>query len=145
VVLRPFLPTDLDAVTTLVARTFSQLFSPEMYLALQQAWPAGQLVAVEGGRLVGALLSMRRSGEVGRILVMAVQAGYQSMGVGSRLLGAYLRQCAMEGMSTVTLEVRVSNLRAQGFYRRHGFSLGETLTRYYTDGEDGVVMTRGVA
>jgi ribosomal-protein-alanine N-acetyltransferase len=145
VVLRPFLPTDLDAVTNLVANTFQQLFTPEMYLALQQAWPAGQLVAVEGNRLVGALLAMRRSGEVGRILVMAVQVGYQNMGVGSRLLGAFLRQCAMEGMSTVTLEVRVSNLRAQEFYRRHGFFLGNKLPRYYTDGEDGVVMNRGVA
>ncbi len=139
------MPSDLEAVTALVADTFQQLFTPEMYLALQRAWPAGQLISTEGGRLVGVLLSMRTCPEVGRILVMAVREGYQGMGIGGRLLGAFLRQCAMEGMSTVTLEVRVSNQRAQGFYRRHGFVMGGTLPRYYTDGEDGVTMTRGVA
>lgn len=138
--MRQFEPRDLDAVMALVTGTFDQLFSQEMYLAIQQAWPEGQMIDVEGGRLAGVLLSMRRSATVGRVLVMAVADGYRDMGIGAHLLRAFLRQCAREGMVSVVLEVRVSNVRAQAFYRRFGFRHVEVLGAYYPDGEDGVLM-----
>lgn len=143
--MRQFEPRDLDAVMTLVTGTFDQLFSQEMYMAIQQAWPEGQIIDVEGGRLAGVLLSMRRSATVGRVLVMAVAEGYRDMGVGSHLLRAFLRQCAREGMVSVVLEVRVSNMRAQAFYHRFGFRQLELLNAYYPDGEDGVLMGREMA
>ena len=144
-VLRHFDPLDLHAVMELVTGTFQQIFSEEMYLALHQAWPEGQIVDVQEGRLVGVLLSMRRSATVGRVLVMAVREGYRQMGVGTSLLMAYLQQCAREGMTSVVLEVRASNGRAKEFYQRFGFRVVEPLVNYYPDGEDGVLMSRELA
>jgi ribosomal-protein-alanine N-acetyltransferase len=139
---RPFTPADLDAVMALVTETFSQLFSVEMYLALSQVWPSGQLLVVENGRLVGVLLSMRRTAVTARVLVMAVQDDRRGMGVGSQLLRAFLRQCGQEGMTSVVLEVRESNGRAKEFYARYGFRVVGPLPRYYPDGEDGLLMIR---
>jgi ribosomal protein S18 acetylase RimI-like enzyme len=139
--MRLFEPRDLDQVMALVTRTFEQMFSEDMYMAIHQAWPEGQIIDVEGGRLAGVLLSMRRSATVGRILVMAVDEGHRGMGIGSLQLRAFLQQCAREGIASVVLEVRVSNLRAQEFYRRFGFQTVEPLVSYYPDGEDGVLMT----
>jgi ribosomal protein S18 acetylase RimI-like enzyme len=145
VAIRPFEPRDLDVVMSMVSETFQELFTSEMYLALQQAWPEGQLVDVEGGRLAGVLLSMKRSATIGRILVMAVGPGYRGMGLGSEMLKVFLRQCAMEGMASVVLEVRVSNLRAQSFYQGFGFHVTTPLVNYYPNGEDGLQMVRDVA
>ena len=143
--LRPFEPRDLAPVMALVSSTFQQVFTEDMYLALQQVWPEGQVIDVEGGRLAGVLLSMRRSATVGRVLVMAVGEGYRDMGIGSLMLRAFIQQCIREGISSIVLEVRVSNVRAQAFYRRFGFRTVEPLVAYYPDGEDGVLMTLDIA
>ncbi len=143
--MRQFEPRDLDAVMALVTATFEQLFSQEMYLAIQQAWPEGQIIDVEDGRLAGVLLSMRRTATSGRVLVMAVSEGRRGMGIGAHLLRAFLRQCAREGMTSVVLEVRVSNVRAQEFYRRFGFRPVDILPAYYPDGEDGALMVMDTA
>ncbi|UCC93660.1 MAG: GNAT family N-acetyltransferase [Thermoplasmata archaeon] len=143
--MRLFEPEDLEPVVALVTRTFDQVFSQEMYLALQQAWPEGQIIDVEAGRLAGVLLSMRRGATVGRVLIMAVAEGYRDMGIGSHLLKAFIQQCVREGVVSVVLEVRASNLRAQEFYRRFGFHVVEPLVSYYPDGEDGVLMSMDIA
>jgi ribosomal protein S18 acetylase RimI-like enzyme len=129
---------------SLVTDTFQQIFSQDMYMAILQAWPEGQVTEVEGGRVTGVLLSMRRSATQSRVLVMAVATGRRDSGIGTRLLNAFLQQCAREGISSVVLEVRVSNLRAMEFYRRFGFREAGPLPAYYPDGEDGILMTRDV-
>ena len=140
--LRPFMPADLDAVMALVTGTFSQLFSPEMYLALSQAWPSGQILVVESGRLTGVLLAMRRTTVTARVLVMAIEEDRRGMGIGSQMLRAFLLQCGQEGMTSVVLEVRESNRRAKEFYTRFSFRVVGPLPQYYPDGEDGVLMMR---
>jgi ribosomal-protein-alanine N-acetyltransferase len=145
VALRLFDPRDLKPVMALVTSTFEQVFTEEMYLALKQAWPEGQMIDVEDGRLAGVLLSMRRSATVGRVLVMAVREGYRDMGIGSLMLRAFVQQCVREGIVSIVLEVRRSNLMAQEFYRRFGFQMVEPLVDYYPDGEDGVLMALNLA
>jgi ribosomal-protein-alanine N-acetyltransferase len=140
--IRHFLPEDLAAVADLVNETFHQLFSPEMYVALHRAWPEGQLLFIEGGRLVGVLLSIKRSATVGRVLVMAVPVDQRGRGIGTQLLNEFLSQCAREFMMSAVLEVRISNQRAQEFYSRFGFRRVEPLAGYYPDGEDGILMVR---
>jgi ribosomal-protein-alanine N-acetyltransferase len=138
-------PQDLAAVMNLVTGTFDQVFSEEMYLALQQAWPEGQIIDVEEGRLAGVLLSMRRGPTVGRVLIMAVAEGFRDMGIGSHMLRAFIQQCVREGVVSIVLEVRVSNFMAQEFYRRFGFRAVEPLVNYYPDGEDAVLMSLDIA
>jgi len=128
----------------LVTGTFDQLFSEEMYLALQQTWQEGQIIDVENGRLAGVLLSMRRGPSVGRVLVMAVSESFRDMGIGSHMLRAFIQQCMREGIASIVLEVRVTNHLAQEFYRRFGFRPVEHLVAYYPDGEDAVVMTMAI-
>jgi ribosomal-protein-alanine N-acetyltransferase len=143
VVVRHLAPQDIEATMGLVSETFSELFAADMYEAIHQAWPAGQLVEVDpAGRLAGLLLAIKRSAFSARILVMAVRGDARGRGTGSQLLRLFLRQCLVEGVQEVVLEVRVSNLRAQSFYERAGFVRTGTLPRYYRDGEDGYVMAR---
>lgn len=143
-VLRLLEPEHLGPVMALVTDTFEQIFSQDMYLSILQAWPEGQIIDIENGRLAGVLLSMRRSATRGRILVMAVETEWRDAGIGSALLRAFVKQCAREGLMSVVLEVRVSNLRAQEFYRRYGFGEEDHIDSYYPDDEDAIVMTRNV-
>ena len=48
-------------------------------------------------------------------------------------------------MSILTLEVRQSNIAAQGLYRKYGFEEIGVRKRYYSDNnEDAVIMTKNL-
>jgi GNAT superfamily N-acetyltransferase len=136
---------ELGEAMRLVERTFEELFAPDMYGTIHAAWPKGQFGVSDGRGLAGLLLSIKRSQFSSRILVMAVREELRGRGLGGELLHAFLRQCMLEGITEVVLEVRASNLPAQAFYGRYGFSRRSVLPRYYRDGEDAFVMARGVA
>jgi [ribosomal protein S18]-alanine N-acetyltransferase len=72
---------------------------------------------------------------------IAVHPEYRKLGIGSMLLEALIDICRLEDCSSMTLEVRKSNFKAQGLYSKYGF-LQEGLRKgYYEDNkEDAIIM-----
>jgi ribosomal-protein-alanine N-acetyltransferase len=76
------------------------------------------------------------------ICTIAVHPGRRRQGLGELLLLALLDQGLERGARRATLEVRVTNLAAQGLYRKYGFEIVAVRKRYYSDnGEDAYIMT----
>jgi len=97
-------------------------------------------VAEMEGKVVGYLVSWFVEDEV-HLVNIAVARSHQRRGIGSALLGHLLSLALVEGQAFVTLEVRVSNRRAQRFYERFRFRSVALRKGYYTDnGEDALVM-----
>ena len=71
---------------------------------------------------------------------IAVAADHQRRGVGTRLLAELAWQAIHRGCDALTLEVRVSNSRAQTLYSRFGFAPAGVRQRYYENTEDAIVM-----
>ena len=141
-IVRLFSPPDVDAVMGIVRTALKENYPPSLYLDLFHWWREGFMVAENSVRIVGFVASVMPAPGQARILMLAVDEPHRSQGVGSQLIGAFLRECAMKGLRTVELEVRQSNKRAISFYRRHGFEVSYSLERFYTDGEDGFKMVR---
>jgi ribosomal-protein-alanine N-acetyltransferase len=76
------------------------------------------------------------------ITTFGVHPDHRRQGIGRRLL-LRLAEVSIElGSARMTLEVRVSNLPAQGLYRSFGFRVsGRRIAYYSDDGEDALVMT----
>ena len=73
---------------------------------------------------------------------VGVRKDFQRCGVGRRLLAALSRELSRQGVETVYLEVRASNLAALGLYRTFGFAQTGSRPSYYTDPvEDAVLMS----
>ena len=71
---------------------------------------------------------------------IAVDPEFQRRGL-ARLLLVHLANEAIErGSEALTLEVRVSNVAAQGLYREFGFAPAGVRQRYYENTEDALVM-----
>jgi len=122
--------------------------------AFPQPWPfsaferylgePGFLVADDGGP-VGYVVGDRvaDSGRrLGHIKDLAVHERRRREGIGERLLTRAVAVLEQQGVSAVKLEVRETNDGARRLYREHGFEHRETLTRYYSDGEDAFVLVR---
>jgi [ribosomal protein S18]-alanine N-acetyltransferase len=72
---------------------------------------------------------------------IAVRRDMRRQGIASRLLGEAVRSSRLGGAKWLTLEVRRSNLIAQRFYEKFGFSVRGIRPGYYTDAsEDALIM-----
>ncbi|MEF8785292.1 MAG: ribosomal protein S18-alanine N-acetyltransferase [Haloarculaceae archaeon] len=79
---------------------------------------------------------------LGHIKDIAVRERHRGAGIGSTLLERALGVLDARGVSSVKLEVRESNTGAQRLYREFGFVHRRTVPRYYSDGEDALVLVR---
>jgi ribosomal-protein-alanine N-acetyltransferase len=76
------------------------------------------------------------------ISTIAVHPDWRGRHVGERLLVAMLERALDLNAVTATLEVRVTNERAQNLYRKYAFDVVGRRKRYYRDnGEDALLMT----
>jgi ribosomal protein S18 acetylase RimI-like enzyme len=127
-------------------RTLEQVCFPK------DAWPLWDLIgvltlpnmvrlkAVLGEQMVGFVAGDYRMREqVAWIATICVQPEYQRRGIGRALLEACERQLPV---AEVRLCVRVSNTGAQAMYRGAGYGVREIWEKYYSDGEDALVMQK---
>lgn len=77
----------------------------------------------------------------GHITNIAVHPSYRGMGAGNMIVEALIRIAKAEGVKSMTLEVRRTNLIAQKLYEKYGFTAEGVRPRYYGDnGEDAIIM-----
>lgn len=75
------------------------------------------------------------------ITTIAMHPDYQGRGLGELLLASLVDIAYDINARWVTLEVRVSNYRAQNLYRKYGFHNAGMRHRYYSDNnEDALIM-----
>lgn len=73
---------------------------------------------------------------------IAVSEAYRHSGVGTAVLNALIQLAKTKNVKKVFLEVRVSNAAAMELYLKNGFAGVYARTRYYSDGEDCLVMVK---
>jgi len=139
---RLFSPQDLPAVAAIVKDSLRENYPPSLYLDIHRWWRDGFLVAEEQGAVVGFQAAVVSAPQQARILMLAVYSPWRRRGIGSALMDAFMKECAMRGIHQVELEVRKSNASAIRFYTRYAFQITNLLPRFYTDGEDGYKMQR---
>jgi ribosomal-protein-alanine N-acetyltransferase len=72
---------------------------------------------------------------------IAVREKYQGQGYGKELMKELMKTAHWLGAQRITLEVRVSNERAQNLYRKMGFYPSGVRPAYYSDNqEDALIM-----
>jgi ribosomal-protein-alanine N-acetyltransferase len=123
---------------------------------LPEAWGAASLasllatgrgslwLAERAGVLRGVLVGERGPDEY-HVHVLAVAGDTRRRGFGAALLAAALAEARAAGLARVHLELRASNLGALALYRRFGFAALGRRPRYYTGGEDALLLSLDLA
>lgn len=99
------------------------------------------VVAEDGGEVIG-YGGITVTFDTADVLNIAVTEAFRKSGVGSALLSELLSIAKRDGADKMFLEVRVSNSPAMSMYLKHGFKGLYARTRYYSNGEDCLVMTK---
>lgn len=138
--IREFTKDDLYEVLNIANESLTENYIPELFLDIHRLWPRGFLVAVSD-RVVGFIAGSKYSREA-RILMLAVKDKYRGQGIGTALMHRFMSVCRMEGIMSLRLEVRTTNLRAIEFYKNFGFTIISYVPNYYTNGDAAYIMWR---
>lgn len=103
-------------------------------------------------RYFTALVNGKRIGYIGswltvpnaEILNLLVVNELQGNGIGKRLVEEVIRVSEKELIEMLSLEVRVSNIKAINLYKSLGFYEGTIRKKYYGNGEDAVLMVKDI-
>lgn len=139
----PMLPADVDEVYALECSVFPHPWSRANFTESLASGYDAWTVRDAQGALAGYYLLMYAVDEA-HLLDVAVAAGRQRQGLGRHLLDRIGERAREQGMGSVLLEVRPSNLRALDVYRRYGYrEIGRRKGYYPAHGgqrEDAIVM-----
>jgi ribosomal-protein-alanine N-acetyltransferase len=131
---------DLSRVGEIAREAFSTPWQEATFRGLLRRADTDMLAAELDGRLVGYAIcwTILDQAELGNV---AVAADARGLGAGRRLVEAVIETLLRRGARECFLEVRESNLVAQGLYERIGFELvGRRRAYYNAPVEDALVM-----
>jgi len=129
---------DLEEVAVIERSVYADPWSKEAFLEELEAPNRTYIVAIEGGMVLG-YAGLMTVGEDAHVTTLSVTEARQGEGIGTRLLLELVETATGHGAHHLTLEVRASNQRAQGLYRRFGLGPVGVRRRYYQS-EDALVM-----
>ena len=97
------------------------------------------VVVEDEGEIIGygGITVAADSADIENILVAE---RYRKGGIGGRILRSLIKLARANGAQKIFLEVRVSNTPALRMYLKNGFNGVYSRNRYYSDGEDALVM-----
>ena len=147
VVIEPMRRRDLTAIQVIERQVYPQPWSVNVFANEIEMTKQGQryyICAHRAGHLVGYGGMMIVADEA-HITNIATDPSRQREGIGRRLLAELAWEARRRRCVALTLEVRISNVAAQGLYRQFGFEPAGIRQRYYENVEDAIVMwCRGV-
>lgn len=93
-------------------------------------------------KLLGFIVAQVTRRGVGHILTIDVPSASRRLGIGSKLLAMAEERLQAAACRSVELETAVDNSGALAFYKRHQYSVVNTIPRYYTNGVDAFVLEK---
>jgi len=140
VTILPFSTEHVNGVFAISNMSFYTPWSRESIEKELQNEIARYVVAIKNNLVIGYAGAWLILGE-GQITSIAVHPEYRGLGISHLLLDALIEMCALENITSMTLEVRNSNFAAQSLYKKHGFVEEGIRKNYYLDtNEDGIIM-----
>lgn len=140
-------PSDVGEMLAIERASFKDPWTKEMFFfelkesKYTRVW--GAKTSETPPVLVGYICVMAVEEEV-NINNIAVHPQYRRQGLAKKLMLQALNWAKSRGVKKAFLEVRPSNQTALGFYQELNFRPLGVRKRYYSDGEDALVLTKDI-
>lgn len=131
---------DIDEVVLVENDCFSVPWSKNSFIQELKNERARYLVATKNNKVVGYIGVWIILDEA-HFTNVAVGSDFRGRKIGDKLVCEMINLCKNENVTSVTLEVRKSNIVAQNLYKKYGFNLAGIRKEYYSDNkEDALLM-----
>ncbi|MHA2171268.1 MAG: GNAT family N-acetyltransferase [Candidatus Kariarchaeaceae archaeon] len=156
VVIRKPLISDLEDIVHINRICLPENYPVAYFIELIKSWHETSRVAIVNNKLVGYnIVRIERSSispwrprmkSKGHIISVAVLPEYRRRGIGTQLIDEVLETLkTLNNITKVTLEVRETNTSAINLYKELNFISAKVLSRYYSDGENALLMELSIS
>jgi [ribosomal protein S18]-alanine N-acetyltransferase len=101
-------------------------------------------IVSDDGKMAGFIFTLLNSNGAAHITTIGVAPEHRRRGLANKMLRHLESALIAKGISSVMLEVRVSNLQAQKLYQKLGYTSVQRVSKYYSNGEDGYIMIKSL-
>ena len=139
---------DIDTVLRLNLRCFrnGENYTKQTFkYLLVQPQSLAYAAVTPSGDMAGFVLVMNNPDGAAHITTVCVAPEHRRRGIANMLIRHVDRSLRAKAVSTVVLEVRVSNMAAQNLYISNGYYVAQCMPRYYSNGEDGYLMMKSLS
>lgn len=145
VIVRKMKISDIEKVLEIENECFSTPWSKDAFITeLTKNKLAKYFVAEVNGEVV-AYGGMWLIVDEAHITNIAVSHKYRGMSIGTKVVENLIQEGKNTNICRMTLEVRKSNLNAQGLYKKLGFIFSGIRPKYYQDNnEDAIIMWKDI-
>lgn len=133
---------DLLELLTLEQVCFADAWTEGMLLDEIQSPLSSLYVAVDSSEQIVGYAGFWLVCQEAQITNVAIAPEHRQRGLGLMLLSELIVEARKKEARMYTLEVRLSNIAAQALYKRAGFDPVGTRPKYYSDGEDAIIMSK---
>lgn len=138
--IRKFRESDIDDVYNISLRELTNSsWTKRMLMDTFASDTCIVYVAIIEGQVVG-FCSAIITCEDCNILDIAVSKDYKRMGIGTKLFGKVIKFAKLNKIPHLSLEVSGKNEIAINFYKKIGFDVISKRKKYYSNGDDALVM-----
>jgi len=138
--MRDMTDQDIPEVMEIEKRSFISPWSRGMFKQTLESPVARNFVMIEGGKVVGYIIFYEAGVEV-HIMNIAVHPGHRRRGIGLDMMRRIIEAVRVNSVEELFLEVRETNVPAQGLYEKLGFrAIGKRKGYYSETNEDAIVM-----
>jgi len=141
-VIRKVEANDIPQICNLENVSFKEPYPSSIIRSLSILYPNLFLVAEKAEKIVGYLVASKYK-NLGYLLSIAVNPPERRKSVGRSLMERIFMILKNEGVTTIRLEVRRSNLIAREFYEKLGFESSHSIPNYYGE-EDAIVYFKEI-
>lgn len=139
-IIRPFDSGDIDDIYDVEINSFTDPWSQESFRDELRNNVANYLVGCIDNKVIGYVGAWFILDEA-HITNVAVKPEFRRQGIANRLILEFINLAKKNNITSVTLEVRASNIAAQILYKNFGFVEQGLRKRYYADNnEDAIIM-----
>ena len=144
---RPLSISQLDECWRLDQRCFidGEAYSKETFDYLLTAPESVSFRAVtSGGVMAGFVIGLVEPDRTGHVTTVGVAPEHRRRSLAKRLMREVEEAFRKRNVRLVRLEVRTLNTPAQKLYESLGYTISQTLPKYYSNGGDGLLMLKSL-
>lgn len=140
-IVRPLKESDLDTIIEIENSIYKDKWNKDAYLNDLVNDIAYNYVLEHEGIIIGYYGFWVMFDNID-ITKVSIRKEFQGKGLSKILMEDLFSRIASLDIVSITLEVRVSNIRAINLYSKFGFKEISVRKKYYQDGEDAIIMQK---